>query len=262
MMRNEEVISTLKRVGLNQYESRVYLALLAKGISSAGSVAEIAEIPRSRVYDVLVSLEKKGLVSIQQSKPVRYVPVKPTEIVDRIKLKYEQEYGDKLGVLEKLRKDIDSKLLPIFEKNYSEIEGSTVSTIIRGRENIQRQMQQMISSASAQIYKLTPEVGLMSFAKDHKSHLSAASKKGVATKILTQVSDKNRQDASSLSGIVNLKHLDDLHGRLLVKDGDESFLYISSPEAQEDIGIWVKSPYFAESMQKFFEGMWEKGIAV
>ena len=51
---------------LNIYETKVWLALLGKGIASAGEIAEISGVPRSRTYDVLESLEKQGFLSTRK----------------------------------------------------------------------------------------------------------------------------------------------------------------------------------------------------
>ena len=50
---------------LNVYETKVWLALLGKGIASAGEVAGISKVPRSRTYDVLETLEKKGFAIVK-----------------------------------------------------------------------------------------------------------------------------------------------------------------------------------------------------
>ncbi|MDO8481069.1 MAG: helix-turn-helix domain-containing protein, partial [Nanoarchaeota archaeon] len=48
--------------GLNIYEARIYTSILSRGICSAGELADMSGVPRSRCYDVLESLEKKGFV--------------------------------------------------------------------------------------------------------------------------------------------------------------------------------------------------------
>ena len=55
-------IELLRRFfGLNQYEARVYIALLKRPMG-LGEVSEAAKIPKPRVYDVVRSLESKGFV--------------------------------------------------------------------------------------------------------------------------------------------------------------------------------------------------------
>jgi len=46
---------------LNIYEVKIWTALLSRGIASAGELADISGVPRSRCYDVLETLEKKDL---------------------------------------------------------------------------------------------------------------------------------------------------------------------------------------------------------
>jgi sugar-specific transcriptional regulator TrmB len=50
--------------------------LLSKGIASAGEIAEISGVPRSRAYDVLEGLEKRGFALERLGKPVKYIGVK------------------------------------------------------------------------------------------------------------------------------------------------------------------------------------------
>ena len=61
MANRQDLIKKVKyHFALNIYESKVWVALISKSIASVGEIAEISGVPRSRVYDVLESLEKKG----------------------------------------------------------------------------------------------------------------------------------------------------------------------------------------------------------
>mgnify|MGYP001575302746 FL=1 len=84
MLVKTELVSKIKDYfDLNIYETKVWLALLGKGIASAGEVAEISRVPRSRTYDVLESLEKKGFAIVKLGKPVKYIGVKPKLILEK-----------------------------------------------------------------------------------------------------------------------------------------------------------------------------------
>ena len=86
MIAEPELIRKLKGYfDLNIYETKVWLALLSKGISSAGEIAEISGVPRSRTYDVLESLEKRGFVIQKLGKPVKYIAVKPEIVIEKLK---------------------------------------------------------------------------------------------------------------------------------------------------------------------------------
>jgi sugar-specific transcriptional regulator TrmB len=62
----------LEKLGLNQKEASVYLALLELGQTSISRIAQKSGVKRTSVYDVLKSLKTKGLVGRTISKGKTY----------------------------------------------------------------------------------------------------------------------------------------------------------------------------------------------
>ncbi len=58
------VIGNLRKLGLTEYESRVYLTLLKENFSSASLVARKSGVPRTKIYGVLESLRDKGWIKV------------------------------------------------------------------------------------------------------------------------------------------------------------------------------------------------------
>ena len=86
MIVKEDFLNKLRQFfGLNLYEVRIWTALLSRGVSTAGELSDIGDVPRSRTYDVLESLEKKGFVMMKLGKPIQYLAVEPKEVVERVK---------------------------------------------------------------------------------------------------------------------------------------------------------------------------------
>ena len=86
MIIKQELINKIKDYfDLNIYETKVWLALLEKGSASAGEIASLSGVPRSRTYDVLESLEKKGFAIVKIGKPVKYLGVKPRMVIEKLK---------------------------------------------------------------------------------------------------------------------------------------------------------------------------------
>ena len=84
MIAKPELIKQIKSsFKLNIYETKVWLALLSKGIATAGEIAEISNVPRSRTYDVLEGLEKQGFAIMKLGKPVKYIAVSPSVVIER-----------------------------------------------------------------------------------------------------------------------------------------------------------------------------------
>jgi len=51
MIVKEEFLNKLRQLfGLNLYEVRIWTALLSRGVSTAGELSDIGNVPRSRAY--------------------------------------------------------------------------------------------------------------------------------------------------------------------------------------------------------------------
>jgi len=76
-MLKRNLIKDLRQFGLNEYESKVYLALTTNGPSTASVVSEKSGVPHSKVYEVMRSLIGKSLVESWISKPQTFKAVEP-----------------------------------------------------------------------------------------------------------------------------------------------------------------------------------------
>jgi sugar-specific transcriptional regulator TrmB len=83
---NFEVIEDMKKLGLNEYESKAYLKLLENYPVNGYTLSKNSGIPRSRIYEVLKNLRDKQLVFEQEEeKGIVYYPLEPKLLVDKLK---------------------------------------------------------------------------------------------------------------------------------------------------------------------------------
>ncbi len=81
----------LKKAGLTGGESKVYLALLEAGLSSAGKAAQKAGVSRSIIYQILSRLTEKGLVSHIIKRKIKYYQASaPNQLLDYIGKKQQE----------------------------------------------------------------------------------------------------------------------------------------------------------------------------
>ena len=86
MIVKDDFLSKIRSLfSLNLYEARIWTALLSRGVSTAGELSDIGNVPRSRAYDVLESLEKKGFIIMKLGKPIKYLAVEPKNVVEKVK---------------------------------------------------------------------------------------------------------------------------------------------------------------------------------
>ena len=99
-------IQILEKAGLTEGETRVYLALLELGKSSAGRIIKKSGVTPSKIYDVLSRLVRKGLIGyIIEGKIRKYTAAHPTRILEYLKQREEdiQELkGEIKGVIPSL----------------------------------------------------------------------------------------------------------------------------------------------------------------
>ncbi|MFH1053572.1 MAG: helix-turn-helix domain-containing protein [Candidatus Woesearchaeota archaeon] len=95
----------LKEIGLSRNESRIYLALVKMGSSTATQIIKKTNLHRANVYDTLEKLHEKGLVSsISKINIKHYQAASPNKILSIIKEK-EQRIQE---ILPKLEKEYES----------------------------------------------------------------------------------------------------------------------------------------------------------
>ena len=98
----DEIVEKLKELGFNEYQSKVYIALLKKFPATGYEISKLANIPQSRTYDTLKNLETLNIVLSSNSKPVTYTPIRPKELTKR----YKRKFDSTINFLEKKLPDI------------------------------------------------------------------------------------------------------------------------------------------------------------
>jgi predicted transcriptional regulator len=92
----------LKSLGLTKYEALVYIALIQATGATATELHELSGVPRASVYPVLERLSQKRLVSISNTSPKRFSPVKPDEAIDQLLYSIESDASQAKSVLNRM----------------------------------------------------------------------------------------------------------------------------------------------------------------
>ena len=102
----EELMLKLRNLGLTPYEAKAYLVLLRNKVMTSTQISKEAHIPQPRVYDVLKSLEDKGLVIVSEGRPKLYRVEEPRKALKklayRIIEKVKENYLFLVDVLEEM----------------------------------------------------------------------------------------------------------------------------------------------------------------
>jgi sugar-specific transcriptional regulator TrmB len=254
-----ELVKKLKSYfDLNIYETKVWLALLSKGVSSAGEIAEISSVPRSRTYDVLESLEKRGFVIQKLGKPVKYIAVKPGTVIEKLKNNTVKDAEDKVKTLSNLKDTTEYKELEDLHKSGIEpIKNNELSTSIKGRSNLYLQMRALIEGAEKSICLTSSAYELLSKLKMFKDAFDRIKKRKVDVKVMIADGDDEAKKLSKKLG-VEIKSRP-INARFVIADKEELIFTIKPTNVHEDFdyGVWINSPFFTTSLAYMFEMAWK-----
>lgn len=124
------------KIGLTKYEAMLYLTLLKNPEITAYEISKRSMIPQSKIYDVVKSVVNKGLVIVNDSKPVKYTALPIDEFLDRCK----RETEDSLSYIKKNIISIDKT------------EKADFMWHINGRDKILSKLKAMIKNSKKSIY--------------------------------------------------------------------------------------------------------------
>ncbi|MDG5775783.1 helix-turn-helix domain-containing protein [Haloarculaceae archaeon H-GB2-1] len=123
-----QAIELLQQLGMKEYEAKCFVALTRVPKATAKEIADISEVPRTRVYDAIRVLEAQGMVETQHSNPQVFRAVPITEAVASLRDEYQMR-------AETLRKHLENVDIaePADEEVTHEVWALTGSTAIRNR---------------------------------------------------------------------------------------------------------------------------------
>ncbi|MBS3077060.1 TrmB family transcriptional regulator [Candidatus Pacearchaeota archaeon] len=253
MMIKQELVKRIKEYfNLNIYETKVWIALLSKGIASAGEIAAISGVPRSRTYDVLESLEKRGFAIIKIGKPVKYIAVKPTEVLEKMKSFTMQEAQEKVKNLSTLKDTTEyAELESLHKSGISPIKTHEITGSLRGRSNVISRLRELIQNAKKEILIST---SVFDF-EDKSRVLLPAIERAIKNDVKVRLSLAGPiEKIKKIAAKINLKPSQvESEARLFISDKTEVLFMITSEKSDEEIGIWLNSPFFAQSLANIIE---------
>ena len=258
MLVKNEFINKLKEFGLNSYEAKLWTALLSRGVSTAGELSDISNVPRSRAYDVLESLEKKGFIIVKLGKPIKYLAVPPREVIERVKKKVQEDAVQKSKNLETLKdSEVLKELNTLHTGGVELVDPTDKSGSFRGRDKVYDHLSSMIKNAEKEIILATSADGFKRKLSKFKNDFEKAQKRGVKIRIAANLSDSKKLTKQIAGAEIRStpKNM-----RFVLTDGKEMTLMLMDDKnvhENYDSAIWVSTPYFVKTFQSMFDNEWK-----
>jgi len=248
MITDTNTLEKVKTLGLNSYEAKIWTALLSKGVATSGELSDIANVPRSRSYDVLESLEAKGFVVMKLGKPIKYIAVPPTEVIERLKSRIRSETESKTKLIDEFKTtDLFDTLSLLHDKGIDSIDPTDISGIIKGRKQIYHKIQEMITEAKKSAIIVTSGEELN---KKKRYILSGLKKNGTQIDLKAFIKNDLSKVDEQLQSEMDITSVD-VKSRFVITDNkDVLFMLMDNKDVHPnyDSAIWVRSPFFAGTL--------------
>lgn len=243
---SEKIKALLRKVGLTDYEVNAYLALLEKGALTAKQISYGAQIPFSKVYQVLNSLEKKGWVEVVRKRPSKYFPKSPEAALKAAKAAMESEWMQ-------IEKVVADELVPLYEKVKSKEKYDI--WILRGLSNIASKFKEMVKKCQEELLVAFPSIKEELIMDFFPLLQSLIGEKAEVHFMVSKGLNENVYKAFSRIGEVRLR--DKMFGGGAISDGVEVLLLFSD-EKGEITAIWSDHPGLAGLAKDYFNYLWKE----
>jgi len=253
IIKNELVRQVKEYFNLNIYETKVWLALLGKGVASAGEIAEISRVPRSRTYDVLEGLEKRGFTLMKLGKPVKYIAVKPDLVIEKLKSNTERNAEEKIKSLLKLKETNEySELEQLYNVGIQPVKHEEISGAIRGKLTIYNHIKELLENAKKEVIICTSTQEIFIKSRFFSSIFDRLKNANIKVKIALSGNEKEIKKINNKFKI-KAKPLE-IDARLYIADSDQVLFIISKGNMpDEEIAVWLNTPFFTSALAFMFD---------
>jgi sugar-specific transcriptional regulator TrmB len=245
-------------MGFSEYETKAYMSLLRQGTASANDIASSADIPQSRVYDVLDSLESKGFVKVQPGRPKQFGSVKPETAIDRFCEFKRRKQTNELEEIRTLGSEF-SETVDTDDVGPTSRE-SDICWSYPNRHYILEQLELLGEETESEILMVTSPKSFERILNHHGSLLKRKADTGVSIRALVAadrpITAPVERNAVS---IMDVRRAERIQGRLYVYDATDVLLAYPVPADDGFVGISTASSHLCMTFRQLFEAQWREG---
>ncbi|WP_135535634.1 MULTISPECIES: TrmB family transcriptional regulator [Halostella] len=261
-------MSSLRDLGLSEYEARAYRALLNTGPTTAKELSRASDVPMGRIYDVLNTIEQYNLVRSQTaSRPKKYVAVEPSTALDRLLEDKKRELDEQAEQYESIVDDLSDELDaadPVEEQFWTAAVGpeETTDLLLERLTAADRRLVMVATHRSPQFD--ISDVGVLitdqlEEALDRGVEIDLLMTPGLVDSLPETVGKRYRRTLSTHPDF-SVRTNSDISGTFNLLDGVEVCIQVPNPlDTDEPFAmIDLKDPEFAADIHEKFLPRWEE----
>jgi len=238
---SEEARKVLREIGLTSYETQAYLALVGSGVMAASQLSERSNVPYSKIYETLTSLQRKGWIETKEGRPTQYYPKSPSEAFQATKLGLEE-------TMRLWKQAVMKELQPLYERR--EFREKPDIWILRGESSVLAKLQEMLSEVKKELMVAAPAFAGV-FLEAGAPMLSRLRSEGVEVRVMVA----GNRNLEELGDVGEIKIRGGMFGGGIIVDGREALLLLG--EEKPTLVIWSNHVGLVKFAKDYFQHLWE-----
>src|SRR5574338_677692 len=246
MSLSDKARKALEKIGLTSYEIKTYSALLKTGQINASDLSQKSGVPYSKIYEVLGTLEEKGWIGSDESRPTQYFAKPPSTAIVNTRQAQEVEFKNNESAILK-------ELTPLYEQSGTSERPDI--WVLSGVINIASKILEMVDSCRNEVLIAIPTVA-EDLAKEALPKLRLLHDRGVDITILVS-DDANSETLKALSRVAKVKIKKGLFGGGVISDKRYVVILLGedlgTSGSAEAVAIWADHSGLAGFAREYFE---------
>ncbi len=245
-MSSAELSAFLEELGLTEYEAKALTSLFRLKEAEAPQISRNSQVPKTRVYDVLERLTKKGLIIEVSGRPKKYKSLETEKAFDLL-----------LDDMKSRVRKLEEKSVVLKNSIVAQPLGTEFEKVLKVKEkaDFAKILVQEIESAKISIHGFSNMLSENTFLADA---MQKAADKNIGIRLLSGPMKKGAGDFTK-KGIELRETSHSLEA--FIVDGKKVILSISDL-SQEKPGyhftIWPNNLHMASALTHYFEKLWEE----
>lgn len=257
---NDDLVEQLREIGLTANEAKIYINMLGRPLFKAAEIAQVAEVPRPKVYEALSNLLSKGFCFPVAGTVAQYSAIPPEEALPAYQQRQETELERTLHERRAKVGKLVEKLEPLHQAGRSETGLLRYIDILSERGRVTQVANDLLNTADRSILIFEKEP----YAQDQRtlnSYEIAASQRGVEVRCIFEASVRNLNNRATLlrDAGAQVRVADNLPMKLIVTDDHAAMCALRDPiTGQQSItSLRIEHVDFTQAMRLLFESVWQ-----
>jgi HTH-type transcriptional regulator, sugar sensing transcriptional regulator len=259
-----ELLEKLQYLNIPRREGEIYLALLQKKEFTASEISKITSVSRTKSYEILQNLVKKGLCNESFRNGIKvFSCIDPKIVMENILVEYEK----KKKVADELRMTLNA----LYKKNEKIESPLDYIEVLTDTEQVKEKWLTIQTNTEKELLYFTKPPYVSSLDDNVDNELDKIVNK-VKIKSIYEYKDATSEGIENLIKIIEMyqkvgeeaRVLKELPMKLVVSDDTISLLSLNDRISLNPsiTSILVNHPSFAKAMKEVFESYWQKGITL